>query len=189
MRELGAVLPRLTRPRHHLRPRRSRRRAPRPATWMLEGVRRRGAPSGVISAATRASRSGSACSTLQVPGRHIGAERAGGRRGRARARRAVRDDRLARCANSRAPSAASSGAASSTASPSSTTTAITRPRSPRCSRPRAPTLGRRRRRRVPAASLHAHPRPDATSSATRWRPPTRSCSPTSTRPARIRFPA
>ena len=44
-------------------------------------------------------------------------------------------------------------------------------------------------RRLPAASLHAHARPDGRVRRGAGRRPTRWCSPTSTRRARIRFPA
>ncbi len=116
------------------------------------------------------------------------AERAGRGRGRPRARAVVRTRRRRARASSAAPSAASRSAANRTAFWWSTTTDITRPKSPPCSPPRA-TLQPPDRRRVSAASLHAHRGADGRVRSGARRARTTSCSPTSTRPARIRFPA
>ena len=90
---------------------------------------------------------------------------------------------------STASRAASPSSARSAASRSSTTTATTRPRSRPRSTPRSAAYDRPRRRRVPAAPLHAHAATSSTSSRARSTRPTCSSSPTSTRPARSRSPA
>ena len=86
-----------------------------------------------------------------------------------------------------APSAASRSAANPTAFSSSTTTAITRPKS-RGAGGGAATESTRDRR-LPAAPLHADCGAARRPSVPRWRRPITSCSPTSTRQARTRFPA
>ena len=127
--------------------------------------------------------------TLRVPGRHIGAERAGGGRRRPRARRAVRPASPRRSPISGAPSGASSSAASSTAitvvddyghHPTEIAAVLA------AARAGAPGA---RRGRVPAASLHAHARSDREFGLALAQRGRGACSPTSMRRARTRFPA